>query len=1449
MGSRAFLTLVVTAIVAAPAWAFGPARPSGSNYSLQDRGIVVAPGGSYGNIAPLEPSRTVAPKNAAARDRAVAWNRFVARTAPGWSARWNRLTATPHLAFGPPITLAAVKGITHKNLKDVGLGFVADNASLLGITPEQLAITSTTKAGGRWHIRGRQIHQGVPVLGSQLKLSFTNDDRLVMFGSDVYPDVAVETEPTIEQKQAMQLAGQDALHRPAGGKISQPELNIVPLRRPEGFDYLLCWKLYVNDPNTPAKWRYLIDAHRGVIIGKMDTLMYLDVTGAVRGEYKPEFADDPTEIVPFPYQNVSAKVPEVEIASWDFDTDPCFTAEGLWQYGQPNDGEFEFCVGPNSAYTGDNVYGYNLYGDYPNDINAQYLTTTAIDCSAYDSVHLKFIRWLGVESQRWDHATVEASSDANNWITIGENPGGTICDGRWLRASYDISAVAAHQPSVYIRWAMGPIDVFFNLPGWYIDDVKVVAMLEPTNTAQTQPDGSYVVTAPQDPTTISSELKGLYCDVNHDCAPDASFELADVYPPDVVDFTWNSDWYADLVEANVYWHVSYVHDYFVALDPSLSSPSAAYPSGLDFSIPVTVKTNCLDGLCNAFTDGRSITFGASRDPTCDDFGMYSEVAYHEYGHVATVKVYEGVLFPYHTEPGAMHEAWSDYFAHILSPSQSPLIGDGGLFPNSPEGFRTLDNTYRRETDFSNNVHFDSQTVSGSLWQIRQTIDGQLEPDEWDQIVHFARYAHPQNFEDYLLAVLAEDDSRYGDAYLANGTPHAQTIYEAFGSHGIGGLQYVAPSIVFDDATGNADGKLDPGETAEMSLSLINGWADAAGVSATLVSADPFVAISKDSALFPDVEHGGVTNNASDAFTVSLDPGCPETHTINFALQIAADGPYDYSRTSLLTYPVAFRQLVYDDGQVDDLYVSSGVAETGLAVRVTPQSYPCRPMTVRLMPNPDSDVTTNITVWDDDGPGGLPGTTLGTVAAKIRAFDGWFDLDISSMGLVVDNGSFYVGWIEDRDRFYTGLDMDPPYYNRSWAVYAWGGTEQWVNLSDFGFLGNLMVRVRYFYTSADGPVENLTSGKRYDYIQYAIYDANDGDEIVVSLGTYDENINFLDKNVTVRSSSPNDPAVVAATVIHGRHRGPAVTFSSGQTRDCILTGFTITGAHKGPVNKGAISCRDLGQTGPAISNCVIADNNGPGIYANNSGPAISRCTITANEDDGIELHPESHPTVTNCIIARNLRHGIRGGWPTVKNCTIVENTLLGLFHSSAVIVNSIIWNNGDEQVDAAAEASYCNIQGGRPGLGNIDIDPCFADPNVGDYHLKSTGWRWDADANQWTWDDVTSRCIDAGNPGSALRDEPVTLDIDPLNRFGQNLRINMGAYGGTEQAGMGPHGWALLADLTNDGVVDSVDLAHLLQFWAASGADLPADLDRDAHVDGIDFALLAGDWASTTSWHE
>ncbi len=352
-----------------------------------------------------------------------------------------------------------------------------------------------------------------------------------------------------------------------------------------------------------------------------------------------------------------------------------------------------------------------------------------------------------------------------------------------------------------------------------------------------------------------------------------------------------------------------------------------------------------------------------------------------------------------------------------------------------------------------------------------------------------------------------------------------------------------------------------------------------------------------------------------------------------------------------------------------------------------------------------------------------------------------------------------------------------HYGMGPVIYA--DTIVWQN-STFGQIEG--VSLEFAYSGIDGSIQNLTTGKYYDYIQHAIVAGQTGDMIVAGEEIYNENINFKGKKLTVSSTNPDDPAVVAATVINSN--GRVVTFPGGEDADSILSGFTITGGSNG------IYCTEAT---PTIIDCIITGNTNAGIklYSNGS-PSITNCCIVANSGAGIEMHPRksarytfhNHPRIGNSIIAKNILQGIFGGVPVITNCTIVENLQGGIYGSRPTVSNSIIYFNGNAQIaESTATVTYCDVQGSWPGFGNIDADPLFVslywissnNQDAGDYHLKSQAGRWDPASRTWVQDNATSPCIDKGDPASPIGDEPAP----------NGGVVNMGAYGGTTQASMTP----------------------------------------------------------------
>ena len=95
----------------------------------------------------------------------------------------------------------------------------------------------------------------------------------------------------------------------------------------------------------------------------------------------------------------------------------------------------------------------------------------------------------------------------------------------------------------------------------------------------------------------------------------------------------------------------------------------------------------------------------------------------------------------------------------------------------------------------------------------------------------------------------------------------------------------AADYTIDDSGGDADLRLDPGEAAELTLSVRNSGLDAPNVSGAVSSSDEYVTMGADSAFFGDlVEWGGVATGATPlALTVS--PSCPDPHVAVFELRL------------------------------------------------------------------------------------------------------------------------------------------------------------------------------------------------------------------------------------------------------------------------------------------------------------------------------------------------------------------------------------------------------------------------------------------------------------------------------------------------------------------------------------------------------------------------------------
>jgi hypothetical protein len=150
-----------------------------------------------------------------------------------------------------------------------------------------------------------------------------------------------------------------------------------------------------------------------------------------------------------------------------------------------------------------------------------------------------------------------------------------------------------------------------------------------------------------------------------------------------------------------------------------------------------------------------------------------------------------------------------------------------------------------------------------------------------------------------------------------------------------------------------------------------------------------------------------------------------------------------------------------------------------------------------------------------------------------------DLPMSSMSFRMreiihqTSGEIYIDWWDSGGYVASGNTTDWSYGEL--GIYSFGIELPPTTFSEGGFVlpesqiiptcvENLPAALYLISLSADnGGIENPATGRTYGSIQFAINDANDGDEIVVDSGVYQESILFKGKKLTLRSTDPNDPA--------------------------------------------------------------------------------------------------------------------------------------------------------------------------------------------------------------------------------------------------------------------------------------------------------------------------------------
>jgi hypothetical protein len=427
--------------------------------------------------------------------------------------------------------------------------------------------------------------------------------------------------------------------------------------------------------------------------------------------------------------------------------------------------------------------------------------------------------------------------------------------------------------------------------------------------------------------------------------------------------------------------------------------------------------------------------------------------------------------------------------------------------------------------------------------------------------------------------------------------------------------------------------------------------------------------------------------------------------------------------------------------------------------------------------------------------------------------------------------------------------------------------------------NAIITDCYIGTSAES--YNFAGWGFYRYID--INDVNDVNQLDVN------DLNHLGGGIYCRNSSPQIIwCAITWNIAAGSGGGIACEGSNAIIRDCyVFENDARVNDDRIDQHGGGIYFKDCKGSGPHIERGTIMSNNaswsGGGIAIVDSNALLDGCGIYNNNcwasAGGVycEGNPNADPNIPNCDIDNCVIINNSGYWSggvsstydsyiIFNNSTLVHNNVppwtylaggLECYYGKADVNGLIIWGNLGQQIiqgggsasamdfgglemadfggnSTAVNVTYSDVQMFDsegfydpdpnhvwPGEGNINKDPLFVDLRHWDFHLKADDWN-------------TSPCINAGDPFADSSLEPAP----------NGNRINMGAYGGTEEAASSDIVRPVPADPNEDLKVNMFDFAILADNWRLEGANIKnnkADFDNNGIVDERDLSILNKFW--------
>lgn len=234
----------------------------------------------------------------------------------------------------------------------------------------------------------------------------------------------------------------------------------------------------------------LVDIELNATTGRLEaTIPKLDNGAVIRYRVVLWLSNDTSIVLPrneiAPYYEHYVG-PREEIYCTDFETDPNWESsaaggDNIWAVGAP----VPYVPGePASAVSGDNIYALGLGEPYETKTSyVARLPTLTIDTTRYKEIRLQYQRWLAVDDQRFDTASI-AVGDTTVWQNKRGLGDEIHSDQEWRFHDLNLTDIV-HAQAEAMESTQALLQVSYRLDanatteyaGWALDDVCIVGIM------------------------------------------------------------------------------------------------------------------------------------------------------------------------------------------------------------------------------------------------------------------------------------------------------------------------------------------------------------------------------------------------------------------------------------------------------------------------------------------------------------------------------------------------------------------------------------------------------------------------------------------------------------------------------------------------------------------------------------------------------------------------------------------------------------------------------------------------------------------------------------------------------------------------------------------------------------------------------------------------------------